>query len=146
MNWTVFDRSYVLAALPLVRRPYIESFIETVEGFSAKVDEVIANTRADFRVALAQAGNDLDPDETKLPNPCLRYAYYIVEYEIARMVDGFVPTPGGVEYRWNPEISPLIRAEVYQRAIYETRMNLAATAAASPSYGPPANAEERSLP
>jgi hypothetical protein len=146
MNWTVFDRSYVLAALPLVRRPYIASFIETVDGFAAKVDETIANTRADFRVALAQAGNDLDPDETKLPNPCLRYAYYIVEYEIARLVDGFVPTPGGVEYRWNPEISPLIRAEVYQRAIYETRMNLDATAAASPSYGPPAAAEERSLP
>jgi hypothetical protein len=146
MNWTVFDRSYVMAALPLVRRPYIASFIETVEGFALKVDEVIANTRADFRVALAQAGNHLDPDETKLPNPCLRYAYYIVEYEIARLVDGFVPTPGGVEYRWNPEISPLIRAEVYQRAIYETRMNLDATAAASPSYGPPTAAEERSLP
>jgi len=146
MNWTVFDRSYVLAALPLVRRPYIDSFIATDPALAAKIDETIASARADFRVALAQAGNDLDPDETKLPNPCLRYAYYIVEYEIARLVDGFVPTPGGIEYRWNPEISPLIRAEVYQRAIYETRMNLDATAAASPSYGPPAAAEERSLP
>ena len=143
MDWTVFDRSYVLGAVPLVMQDRISTLLTTLPAFAAKVDETIASTRADFRLALSQAGNALDDDETKLPNTCLRYAYLVVEYEMARMVNGYAVN--GVSYAWTPQISTLIRAEVYQRAIVETKQNLE-TGGLAPSYEADLADPDRALP
>ncbi|MBU4459271.1 MAG: hypothetical protein KJ579_01785 [Verrucomicrobia bacterium] len=137
MNWTVLDVAYVLNAVPLSHRVQIQASLDTTPGFAAKVAEILAATRREFRTALANTpDNELDPDETKLPETCMRHAVYIVEYEINRILGN-----------WEPDLSALIRAEVYLRALYETKAKLEPeTADPVPTYGPPEAAEERSLP
>ena len=144
MDWTVFDRAYVLGAVPLVMRDRIDTLLAALPAFADKVDETIASTRADFRLALAQAGNTLDADATKLPNTCLRYAYLVVEYEMARMVNGYVVN--GVSYAWTPNVSTLIRAEVYQRAIVETKQKLETGGSPAPTYEADLAEPDRALP
>jgi hypothetical protein len=141
MDWTVFNTDYVVGALPLVRKPYAQSYLTdpgTAAVFAEKVDAI----RADFRNALAMAGNTVDEDATKLPLVCLRHAAHMAEYELALLLDG----ESG--YVWNPNLSALIRAEVYLRAIVETRMQLDAGTGGAPvpTYGPPEVSEPRSLP
>ena len=144
MDWIAFDRAYVLGALPLVRRAYIAAFIDG-HGIGPQIDRAITGARIDFRAALRKAGNTLDADETKLPTTCLRHAQAVVEFEIAKLVDGMPLEGGGVAYEWRPGISELIRAEVYLRSITETKLVLDDESLAGPSYGPGPTVE-RQLP
>ena len=144
MDWTVFDRSYVLGAVPLCEQVPIASLLAAVPSLADKLDETIETVRTDWRLALQQAGNALDEDETKLPNTCLRYAYLVVEYEMARMVNGYVVN--GVSYAWTPNVSTLIRAEVYQRAIVETKQKLETGGGLAPTYEADLAEPDRALP
>jgi hypothetical protein len=127
MSWTPFNSDYVLASAPISHRDIIQAAIDD-EGFGPQLAALIEAIRGEYRNAFANAGNVLDEDPTALPNVSLRHALALVDYEAGRILEA-----------WKPDLSAAIRAEVFLRSIYETKMKIGDAAEdgiPAPSYTP----------
>lgn len=132
MSWTPFSTGYVLESAPYSHRGIIQAAIDD-EEFGPQLASIIDAIRGEYRNAFANAGNALDEDPTALPNVALRHALALVDYEVGRILEA-----------WKPDLSAAIRAEVFLRSIYETKMKLDEEEGGgipSPSYTPGAPRE-----
>ncbi len=83
MDWIPVNEALALADFPTdIRQPYDQWLTDNPDK-AGRLAELIANTRAEFRDALAgNPINVLDPDPEKVPQSCIRSLLALVFFQL----------------------------------------------------------------
>ena len=126
--WVTVDAAQVLGVLSPVDLPGYNAWIAAHPDRAGRLAALTNQVRAEFRAGIAtNPANVLDPDETKLPETCVRYCDMLVIFYLK--VEMWATLSGG-------EILAIEKAEIFLRQLFYSHFVVAADDAGgrSPSY------------
>jgi hypothetical protein len=137
--WITVDEAQVLGVMSPVDLPGYNAWIAANPGRAGRLAALTSQVRAEFRAGIAtNPVNVLDPDETKLPETCVRYCDMLVIFYLK--VEMWATLSGG-------ELMAIEKAEIFLRQLFYSHFVVAADEAGgrSPSYEADVERTERVL-
>ena len=140
MNWTALNEAKVMEDFPTDLKPVYDAWLAASPGKSARLAQLTADAVAEFRDAImSNPANQLDTDETKIPESCIRSAEVIIFNTLANEMG---------QAQGSADIQAITRAELFLRQIGYGHFTAKGADAPepSPSYTTGIEHPERSLP
>ena len=141
MLWITVNLERIVSLMSATRRGQYNNWLDSDPTAEDRAAGQVANIVAEFRSALASnPQNDLDPDISKLPQTCIRYADVVALSAVYQMV--------GVSFT-KAEADSMSKAEIFLRLMYTSRLLLTGGGeeeySGTPSYAPPRGGRPRSI-
>ena len=140
MQWVVFNTDLLMADFPTDLGPLYENWVSQFPEKAGRLAQIAERVVAEFRSAiLVNPENTLDPNESAIPESCIRSAETMVFYNLMMEM--------GLAIKQEAQES-MTRAEISLRQISYKHFRTAGTSAdkRAPHYMVPGATQERALP